>query len=429
MPLRTWALACLTVLSLSVLSEAVKKEDFKTCSQSSFCRRNRALADTATADAHWVSPYTLVKDSIRFSNNFMTADVQNTQTNNVLVLELQVLVDNTVRVRMDEKSPILPRYKDHEQFTLVDKAKPIKPLQSGKNTEGIVKIALDSERKIVVTPSPLVIEFFVKDEPVITLNERGFFNFEHLRTKESHKPKMIKQKKEDGTEEEVEAPEEKDLWEETFKSWTDSKPRGPESIGMDISFNGFSHVYGIPVSRNIQPLYINVLCNRTRPCSNSNVIYRQEHASTFSLKETRGGEGAYDEPYRLYNTDVFEYEMDSPSALYGSVPFMMAHRKNESVGVFWMNPSETWIDIVKTTEQAEGVSFTCEITKMCNIISFGDGKSNVFHRLPSRRYLTLSKPLPTRRAQRLIGSQKLVFLTFSCSLALVAKISSVNIPA
>ncbi|CAO3661753.1 unnamed protein product [Umbelopsis ramanniana] len=343
MPLRTWALACLTVLSLSVLSEAVKKEDFKTCSQSGFCRRNRALADSANADAHWVSPYALVKDSIRFSNNFMTADVQNTQTNNVLILELQVLVDNTVRVRMDEKSPILPRYRDHDQFTLVDKAKPIKPLQSGKNTEGVVKIALDSERKIVVTPSPLVIEFYVKDEPVITLNERGFFNFEHLRTKESHKPKMIKQTKEDGTEEEVEAPEEKDLWEETFKSWTDSKPRGPESIGMDISFNGFSHVYGIP-----------------------------EHASTFSLKETRGGEGAYDEPYRLYNTDVFEYEMDSPSALYGSVPFMMAHRKNESVGVFWMNPSETWIDIVKTTEQAEGTA----VQKVLNFVKTSSNKKS-----------------------------------------------------
>jgi alpha 1,3-glucosidase len=248
MPLRSWALACLAVLSLFLLTEAVKKEDFKTCSQSAFCRRNRALADSATADTEWVSPYALVKDSIRFSNNYMTADVQNIQTNNVLVLELQVLVDNTVRVRMDEKSPIHPRYKDHAQFTLVDEVKPIKPFKSGKNTDGVVKIVLDSERKVVVTPSPLVIEFFVNDEPVITLNERGFFNFEHLRTKESHKPKMIQQKNDDGTEVEVEAPEEKDLWEETFKSWTDSKPRGPESIGMDISFNGFGHVYGIPVS-------------------------------------------------------------------------------------------------------------------------------------------------------------------------------------
>jgi alpha 1,3-glucosidase len=48
--------------------------------------------------------------------------------------------------------------------------------------------------------------------------------------------------------------------------------------------------------------------------------------------------------------------MDSSAALYGAVPFMMAHRKNESVGIFWMNPSETWIDIVKTADQTESVS-------------------------------------------------------------------------
>ena len=35
-------------------------------------------------------------------------------------------------------------------------------------------------------------------------------------------------------------------WEETFKSHVDSKPRGPEGISFDLSFPGFSHVYGIP---------------------------------------------------------------------------------------------------------------------------------------------------------------------------------------
>ena len=32
------------------------------------------------------------------------------------------------------------------------------------------------------------------------------------------------------------------------------------------------------------------------------------------------------EPYRLYNLDVFEYELDSRMALYGSIPVMVAHR-------------------------------------------------------------------------------------------------------
>lgn len=32
------------------------------------------------------------------------------------------------------------------------------------------------------------------------------------------------------------------------------------------------------------------------------------------------------DPYRLYNTDVFEYELQSTMALYGAVPFLVAKR-------------------------------------------------------------------------------------------------------
>ena len=32
------------------------------------------------------------------------------------------------------------------------------------------------------------------------------------------------------------------------------------------------------------------------------------------------------DPYRLYNLDVFEYELNNPMALYGSIPFMIAHK-------------------------------------------------------------------------------------------------------
>ena len=34
--------------------------------------------------------------------------------------------------------------------------------------------------------------------------------------------------------------------------------------------------------------------------------------------------------------------------LYGAIPFMQAHKKNSTVGVFWLNAAETWVDIVKT---------------------------------------------------------------------------------
>lgn len=41
------------------------------------------------------------------------------------------------------------------------------------------------------------------------------------------------------------------------------------------------------------------------------------------------------EPYRLYNLDVFEYLHESPFGLYGSIPFMLAHKLGLTTGVFW----------------------------------------------------------------------------------------------
>ena len=41
----------------------------------------------------------------------------------------------------------------------------------------------------------------------------------------------------------------------------------------------------------------------------------------------------YSDPYRLYNLDVFEYELDSPMALYGHVPVLYAHGVKDGKGV------------------------------------------------------------------------------------------------
>jgi len=58
----------------------------------------------------------------------------------------------------------------------------------------------------------------------------------------------------------------------------------------------------------------------------------------------------------MYNADVFEYELDSPMTLYGAIPFMQAHRKDSTVGVFWLSGAETWVDIVKSKESANPLS-------------------------------------------------------------------------
>lgn len=54
----------------------------------------------------------------------------------------------------------------------------------------------------------------------------------------------------------------------------------------------------------------------------------------------RGGD-----PYRLYNLDVFEYEVNNPMALYASVPVMVSHSQRGTSAVFWHNAAETWVDV------------------------------------------------------------------------------------
>ena len=44
--------------------------------------------------------------------------------------------------------------------------------------------------------------------------------------------------------------------------------------------------------------------------------------------------------------DVFEYELNNPMALYGSIPYMLAHNEHDgTVGVYLNNAAEMWIDI------------------------------------------------------------------------------------
>lgn len=81
---------------------------------------------------------------------------------------------------------------------------------------------------------------------------------------------------------------------------SDTQKLGPKSVGMDFAFPYAQDVYGIP-----------------------------EHTSPLSLPTTAKGSAGisphYSEPYRLYNLDVFEYELDQTMALYGNIPLMISH--------------------------------------------------------------------------------------------------------
>ena len=72
--------------------------------------------------------------------------------------------------------------------------------------------------------------------------------------------------------------------------------------------------------------------------------------------------------YRLYNLDVFEYELWNGMALYASIPYVMSHNAKRSSGVFWLNAAETWVDVRKDGENTE-----TKYRRMCKI--FGNQSS------------------------------------------------------
>lgn len=118
----------------------------------------------------------------------------------------------------------------------------------------------------------------------------------------------------------------KDMWEEKYGDHTDTKPHGPMSVGMELTFPASKHLFGLP-----------------------------EHASSTQLKTTAGSNHHYAEPYRLYNLDVFEYELNETMALYGHVPLVVSQSiVTETSGVFWFNPTETFVDV----EEVNGSSKT-----------------------------------------------------------------------
>jgi alpha 1,3-glucosidase len=64
-------------------------------------------------------------------------------------------------------------------------------------------------------------------------------------------PQDEKKEGEEETKEEekkIEEPvqDESTWWDESFGGNTDSKPRGPEAVALDITFPGYAHVFGIP---------------------------------------------------------------------------------------------------------------------------------------------------------------------------------------
>eukprot|EP00949_MAST-11_sp_MAST-11-sp1_P000081 g81.t1 len=361
----------LICLMLVCGAEAVDRSKFRKCGDTGFCRRYRGHVPK--------SHFHIDASSISLpgqDGSIMRAKIIGGPEGSIpLDLAIHFYANGVARMRVRE-----PKTRWQPKEVILEEN-----LAYASNVEVVQRSASDIELKygdtgdqrVKLHLNPLRLEFFVNGEVAMTVNERNLFHFEHTRRRngevvtddgvvsaDEHAARQLGDAQpqagdvveppagkkivdynehghaiyDDGTtsadEKAAEVGEEvtkegetpppdvseeepsDGAWEESFGGHKDTKPFGPQSVGIDVTFNGMQHVYGIP-----------------------------EHATKFDLKSTTGSGAGYGEPYRLYNLDVFEYELDVPMALYGAIPLMVGHNKKRTVAAFWFNPTETFIDV------------------------------------------------------------------------------------
>ncbi|KAF4009802.1 hypothetical protein G4228_000847 [Cervus hanglu yarkandensis] len=289
---RSWTALVLACLGVCLgITFAVDRSNFKTCDESSFCKRQRSIRP-----GH--SPYRALLDSLQLGPDALTVHLINEVTKVVLVLELQGLQKNMTRIRIDELEPRRPRYRVPD--VLVADPPTAGLSISGRDDNSVELTIAEGPYKIILTARPFRLDLLEDRSLLLSVNARGLLNVEHQRT-----PRVSQGSKE---------PAEGDGAQPEETPGDDDKA-SPMSVSLDFSLPGMEHVYGIP-----------------------------EHADNLRLKVTEGGE-----PYRLYNLDVFQYELYNRMALYGSVPVLLAHSPLRDLGIFWLNAAETWVDISSNT--------------------------------------------------------------------------------
>ncbi|SCU83925.1 LAME_0C07360g1_1 [Lachancea meyersii CBS 8951] len=316
------------VLSLALLSYALAFTDYllKSCSQSGFCLRNRHYAREIVKSAKNV--YSLDPSSIQIesSNHTFEANIVKRIPSAehgagvkkvIFPLFIDVLEGGKIRFKIDElreprtdfKSDVLIQHRYDEALSwALDSQANVSPCKVEskqsfwpfKRHSSIVVKSTDSNVSIKIDLQKFRLDLFYRGNLVLVVNDRMLLNVEHQRTLERNADEKLA--------EELTFND----FEDSFEySKQDSLPFGPESVALDFTLVGVKDVYGIP-----------------------------EHAESLRLKDTKDGD-----PYRLFNVDVFEYNLNAKTPMYGAIPLMIGSTPKFAAGIFWVNAADTWIDI------------------------------------------------------------------------------------
>ncbi|XP_077476297.1 neutral alpha-glucosidase C [Stigmatopora argus] len=254
--------------------------------------------------------YQALLDTLILTEKGARFELLEAKMQNRLHVNVSPCENDTLRLVIDELKPLKPRYRVPDVLTREPKCEMVRVKE--RRADSVTLTWTSGLYGCRVWRLPFRLELLCDDRTVATFNPQSKLWFETLRERSTEAEADVSQLDEDN------------LWSETFRNFVDVKANGPTSIGADLRLHGFHDVFGIP-----------------------------EHADSFRLADTRD-----DEPYRLYNLDVFAYEIQSRLGLYGSVPFLVAHKPDRTLGVFWLNASDSFVHVNYSQEDDKTLPYT-----------------------------------------------------------------------
>lgn len=277
---------------------AVKEQDFKKCKESAFCRRGRALADRAVehvkSGEKWKSPYSLDASTIVLEDggSKFTGRVRSSLYPDIkFELDVRVHEDGVVRVRMDEKEGLRKRYDEAASWALLKEPvlSPSTKWNVGKKEVKVVYGGKKDQVEVTVEFEPLVVRMKRNGRDQVVLNGQGLLHMEHFREKKTEEVEAKNEEVPLAEGEEAqkviqlppnawfEGDTEDGLWEESWRSWTDTKPKGT------LSYT----VYLVPHLTSVQALSLFPLISTSLTTVTSMASRNALPAWTFQLPKAK----------------------------------------------------------------------------------------------------------------------------------------------
>ncbi|SJM82319.1 related to Glucosidase 2 subunit alpha [Zygosaccharomyces bailii] len=329
--LLSWSLGLVFIWSQLETVCAFTQYLLKDCKQAGFCHRNRHYAEEIQKSER--SYYSIDADNVYYDENekvvratilktIFQGDNRNNEQKVELPFTLGLLQDGaTVRFTIDENRPhknYLPsslnqrRYNETSKWAFEDWQNLPKyeaTMRKGFLNRNKVIVEGDCDYicklKVELYTKSFLIKIYYKEALIMVVNERSLLNYEHLRAEQENESNLLLEESDFN------------MFHDNFKySKDDTMPFGPESVALDFTFSEFEHLYGLP-----------------------------EHPGSFRLQDTSNGE-----PYRLYSTDVFRYDIGTRMPMYGNIPFVIGNNQRAAAGIFWVNAADTWVDFKYTRD-------------------------------------------------------------------------------